>query len=592
MISPQGTPLVLSNYLGGSGDNYSGTCFDMTSATPITSGSAPFSGNFIPQGAGGFDVFNNENPNGTWQLQVYDGAGGDQGSVNSFSINFNPSSGLPVINTQCEVTNLTAPTATDNCGGTVLVSNDVVLPITTQGTTVITWTFEDENGNTSNQTQTVIIDDITAPVPDLMTLPDLISACDITSLTMPTATDNCAGLIEGTTLNVLPITSTSTIVWTYDDGNGNISTQNQQVIINDANPPIPDLPMLADLTAECEITDLVPPTATDDCNGFVTVTNDAILPITAQGTTVVTWTYTDNNLNSSTQTQNVILTDVTDPVITPEEITISVMPGICGAELNFTKTYDIPYEQLLNVWTWGWNCNGTMDVYNGYTSLGVSWNSTSQILPTSLSIEIYQESKEQPSSYDVLFNGFADNAYTGTAGICSNQIVSIELNKDNYILGGLNTLYVNAFDGYLGWDQNPAWTPGSYARVTEYFDYAPEVADNCAIASMTHDAVTPLAIGTYTVNWTAVDFGGNSVTEEQIVHVLDLVGPTPDLAVLPDVFAECEITTLTEPAATDNCAGLVTVTNDATYLMMQMVFMLLPDYTDESDHVKHKHKHH
>ncbi len=39
-----------------------------------------------------------------------------------------------------------------------------------------------------------------------------------------------------------------------------------------------------------EVTALTPPTATDNCGGVVTGTNDATLPITAQGTTVVTWT--------------------------------------------------------------------------------------------------------------------------------------------------------------------------------------------------------------------------------------------------------------------------------------------------------------
>ena len=70
---------------------------------------------------------------------------------------------------------------------------------------------------------------------------------------------------------------------------------------------------LADVTAECEVTSLIAPTATDACGGVVTVTNDATLPITAQGTTVVTWTYTDTQGNASTQTQDVVITDVTAP---------------------------------------------------------------------------------------------------------------------------------------------------------------------------------------------------------------------------------------------------------------------------------------
>ena len=66
----------------------------------------------------------------------------------------------------CEVTSLTAPTATDNCSANVTVTNDATLPINTVGTTVVTWTYDDGNGNTSTQTQNVIIN---APVIDITT---------------------------------------------------------------------------------------------------------------------------------------------------------------------------------------------------------------------------------------------------------------------------------------------------------------------------------------------------------------------------------------------------------------------------------------
>ena len=87
------------------------------------------------------------------------------------------------------------------------------------------------NGNTSTQTQNVVIDDVTAPVADVASLTDVTSECEVTSLTAPTATDNCAGSITGTHNTTFPITSNTTVTWTYDDGNGNTSTQLQDVII-------------------------------------------------------------------------------------------------------------------------------------------------------------------------------------------------------------------------------------------------------------------------------------------------------------------------------------------------------------------------
>ena len=63
----------------------------------------------------------------------------------------------------CEVTTLTPPTATNDCGQQFTGTSDVTLPITTKGTTVVTWTYDDGNGNTATQTQIVVIDDTTPP---------------------------------------------------------------------------------------------------------------------------------------------------------------------------------------------------------------------------------------------------------------------------------------------------------------------------------------------------------------------------------------------------------------------------------------------
>ncbi|MBC3759099.1 VCBS repeat-containing protein, partial [Hyunsoonleella sp. SJ7] len=64
---------------------------------------------------------------------------------------------LPDITAECEVTSLTPPTATGECGNSVTGSHDATLPITTQGTTVVTWTYDAGNGYTATQTQNVVI---------------------------------------------------------------------------------------------------------------------------------------------------------------------------------------------------------------------------------------------------------------------------------------------------------------------------------------------------------------------------------------------------------------------------------------------------
>ena len=53
------------------------------------------------------------------------------------------------------------PTTTDNCKGTVIGTTTTSFPITTMGTNVVTWTFDDHNGNKTTATQRIIISGLT-----------------------------------------------------------------------------------------------------------------------------------------------------------------------------------------------------------------------------------------------------------------------------------------------------------------------------------------------------------------------------------------------------------------------------------------------
>jgi subtilisin-like proprotein convertase family protein len=84
LIGPDGARVELTTDNGGSGDNYTNTTFDDEAATPITAGSAPFTGSFRPEGS--LAIFDGINPNGLWFLEVTDDAGSDTGTLNSWSI--------------------------------------------------------------------------------------------------------------------------------------------------------------------------------------------------------------------------------------------------------------------------------------------------------------------------------------------------------------------------------------------------------------------------------------------------------------------------------------------------------------------------
>src|SRR5207245_1961395 len=103
---------------------------------------------------------------------------------------------------------------------------------------------------------------------------------------VPKATDNCAGIVTGTTSDPLVYNTqgTFTVHWTFNDGNGNSSTANQTVIVKDMTPPA--VPVLAPVIAECSATVPVP-TTNDNCAGIVTGTTADPLVYSTQGTFTV-----------------------------------------------------------------------------------------------------------------------------------------------------------------------------------------------------------------------------------------------------------------------------------------------------------------
>jgi subtilisin-like proprotein convertase family protein len=100
--SPTGQVLELSTGNGGSADNYTNTVF-IDGAPNITGGAAPFTGMFAPEGSL-TDINCGDSPtptvtsfagftpgqNGTWQLRMYDSAGGDIGTMIGWTLNFTP----------------------------------------------------------------------------------------------------------------------------------------------------------------------------------------------------------------------------------------------------------------------------------------------------------------------------------------------------------------------------------------------------------------------------------------------------------------------------------------------------------------------
>lgn len=140
---------------------------------------------------------------------------------------------LPDIIEECSVNVVTVPQAIDNCDGLIYATTLDMLNYSFQGIYSITWIFVDSQGNQTAQNQNIIIEDVTAPIPDVLNLASLYTECPPFTLIPPTATDNCTGSIFGTTAQpmVYTLEGIYTINWEFVDNAGNTAYQNQQLIL-------------------------------------------------------------------------------------------------------------------------------------------------------------------------------------------------------------------------------------------------------------------------------------------------------------------------------------------------------------------------
>ena len=111
------------------------------------------------------------------------------------------------------------------------------------------------------------------------------------------------------------------MTWTYTDANSNVSTQTQNVIIDDVTAPVFGVSP-ANVTVECDAltttTALGIAVAIDNCDSDVTITSaDSVLAGIGNNSVITrVWTATDDNSNATTYTQTITVVDTTAPVFT------------------------------------------------------------------------------------------------------------------------------------------------------------------------------------------------------------------------------------------------------------------------------------
>jgi len=129
--------------------------------------------------------------------------------------------------------------------------------------------------------------------------------------------DVCDGGPVTTTNNAPPTfaTGSNLVTWTAHDTKARTANATQNVTVIDTTPPVftfipPDL-----LKNNCGPVDLGLPTATDDCAGTVTFSNNSPGYFLV-GATPVTWVAHDKSGNTTNAIQTVTVIDTTPPTVT------------------------------------------------------------------------------------------------------------------------------------------------------------------------------------------------------------------------------------------------------------------------------------
>ncbi|MCG9972001.1 HYR domain-containing protein, partial [Christiangramia crocea] len=265
---------------------------------------------------------------------------------------------LPVaeLTVECDsVPSATTLTATDNCSGAI----DVVFTENITGnddecsnvyTIVRNWVATDCAGNETSFAQTINVEDSIAPVfNEELPAAELTVECDsVPAAAILTATDNCSG-DTGISFEELITDRDSaadndymiTRSWMASDCAGNEVSFTQIIIVQDTSAPeITTCPAAITVSADAGIcsaseVNLGMPTATDNCDSDLSITNNAPA-VFELGETIITWTVTDESGNTVQCTQLVTVVDDQNPEIEAmQNITVNSDADLCGAVVNY-----------------------------------------------------------------------------------------------------------------------------------------------------------------------------------------------------------------------------------------------------------------
>ena len=413
------------------------------------------------------------------------------------------------------------------------------------GDNTVVLTVSDTSGNFSTCNAIVTVRDLIPPVidcPNDTTVAPDPGSCTASLSFDVTASDLCSSnpAISYTDGFGNPITfphsfavGTTIVRATATDVYGNKSSCQFEVTVTDNEDPVITCPDTARGfvtfgTCEATVVALGNPVASDNC-GTPTLSNNAPLSYPA-GITLVTWIATDDNGNTASCEQVVVIEDNQAPQITcPSDTIINADAGLCDAT-GVTLTSASGTDNCSSVTITNDNLTGTFSLGQNI----VVWTA-------------------------------ADTS--GNSETCQQLVTVVDNEEPTINCPDDTTVYA---------DNNTCEATGVVLNI-------PQTDDNCGVASVSNDAPAGIPLGTNIITWTVTDDGGLTATCAQNVTVLDTTPPVPDIDSLPIRTGDvCVVTTVNPPIAFDNC-GTVNVTTDSATTFTELgTYTILWVYEDGS----------
>ena len=477
-------------------------------------------------------------------------------------------------------------TASDNCGTvSIEVSSETIDGDAAGNYTVVrTFTATDDCGNSTSATQTITVQDTTAP--EFTSVPaDYTAECsDELIMDAASASDNCGEVtieeVSETIAGDCAGNYTITRTFTATDDAGNSTSATQTITVQDTTAPeFTSVP--ADYTAECsDALILDDATASDNCGTVsIEVSSETIAGDAAGNYTVVrTFTATDDCGNSTSATQTITVQDTTAPELTiPADYTAECSDDlIMDAASASDNCGEVTIEEVSE--TIAGDCAGNYTITRTFTATDDAGNSTSATQTITVQDTTAPEFTSVPADYtaecsDALI--LDDASASDNCGTVSIEVSSETIDGDaagNYTVVRTFTATDDCGNSTSA-TQTITVQDTTAPELTIPADYTAEcsddlvmdaatASDNCGEVTIDEvsETIAGDCAGSYTITrtFTATDDAGNSTSATQTITVQDTTAPE-FTSVPADYTAECsDALILDDASATDNC-GTVSI---------------------------------